>query len=188
MIVLECTFCPHEVYIPTFLHDFFFPLQVMNSAGTPVKHPPDIQEELDETYVDIRHLYTSPVPVHGESVLSAQLSSGKTPNSKKTSSSEKKKKKKTQATFKAKTSVKNSVKQALKIPCKITLIATKKIFEEPCEEVEEEEEIDMELEKYNQEWEGPLIEPVGLLKSPVFSPTSPEFPDIRHLVVKKEGT
>lgn len=160
--------------------------KVVNAIGTPVKHPPNSQEELDDTYADIRHLYPSPVPVHGGSILSTQLSSGKTPNSKKNYCTEKKKKKKTQPSFKAKTSVKNSVKQALKIPCKITLIATKKIFEEACDEEEEEEEIDMELEEYKQELEGPLIEPVGLLKSPVFSPTSPEFPDIRHLVVKKE--
>ncbi|KAK8728284.1 hypothetical protein OTU49_009212 [Cherax quadricarinatus] len=150
-----------------------------------VKGPPDSQEELDETYIDIRHLYSSPVPLKDESLQSSQLTLIKTPNCKKNCSS--KKKKKIKPTFKAKATVRSSLKQTLKIPCKISLIATKKIFEEPCdEEEEEEEEIDMEYEDHNQDWEGPLIEPAGLLKSPVFSPTSPEFPDIRHLVVKKE--
>ncbi|KAG7169512.1 cyclin-I-like [Homarus americanus] len=159
--------------------------KIRNTTVTPVKDPSYSQEELDETYIDIRHLYSSPAPVHDDSLPSTQVSSSKTPNTKKNNSS-KKKKKKMKPTFKAKASVRSSLKQALKIPCKISLIATKKIFEEPCEEDEEEEDIDMEYEDNSQDWEGPLVEPVGLLKSPVFSPTSPEFPDIRHLVVKKE--
>ncbi|MPD04818.1 hypothetical protein E2C01_100528 [Portunus trituberculatus] len=52
------------------------------------------------------------------------------------------------------------------------------VVDEEMEEVEEEEE---EEELYE-----PIIEPVGILKSPIFSPMSPEFPDIKHLVVKKE--
>lgn len=86
--------------------------------------------------------------------------------------------------------MKSSLKQALKIPCKISLITTKKIFEEICEEEEEEEdemEMEVENEESQQEWEGPLVEPVGILNSPIFSPMSPEFPDIRNVVVKKEG-
>lgn len=83
--------------------------------------------------------------------------------------------------------MRSTLKQALKIPCKISLIATKKIFEETCDEDEEEEDVEMEQDECGQELEGPLVEPVGLLKSPIFSPMSPEFPDIRHLVVKKEG-
>lgn len=104
-------------------------------------------------------------------------------------------------TFKAKTAVKSCLKQALRIPCKISLIATKKIFEEPLDEdeatmeVEEEEEEmmeeldeeEVEVEEGEEHQEGPILEPVGLLNSPIFSPMSPEFPDIKHLVVKKEG-
>lgn len=57
------------------------------------------------------------------------------------------------------------------------------------EEEEEEmmEELEEEVEDGECHQEGPILEPVGLLNSPVFSPMSPEFPDIKHLVVKKEG-
>lgn len=48
-------------------------------------------------------------------------------------------------------------------------------------------EMEVENEESQQEWEGPLVEPVGILNSPIFSPMSPEFPDIRNVVVKKEG-
>lgn len=136
-------------------------------------------DESDDTYYDIRRLYASPVPVRADCTqLKASVSPG---NKTITCDKKKKKKKKTKPTFKSKSAVRSCLKQAFKIPCKISLISTKKIFEDLLEEGEEEE--DMEL---GEEWEGPLIEPVGILRSPVFSPMSPEFPDIRHLIVKKE--
>ncbi|XP_037801991.1 cyclin-I-like [Penaeus monodon] len=145
---------------------------------------PEGPEELDDTYSDIRRLY-SPVPIISDPLAASKMCPTKPASCKKLSS----KKKKTKPTFKAKNSMKSSLKQALKIPCKISLITTKKIFEEICEEEEEEEdemEMEVENEESQQEWEGPLVEPVGILNSPIFSPMSPEFPDIRNVVVKKE--
>ncbi|KAK7077076.1 hypothetical protein SK128_012875 [Halocaridina rubra] len=136
----------------------------------------ECQDELEDMYYDIRRLYSSPLPIANNTPSSQMLAS----HTAVIKSSRSKKKKKTKPTFKAKAAVRSSLKQAFKIPCKISLITTKKIFEEQ----HEEEEEDMELD--GEDWEGPLVEPVGVLKSPIFSPTSPEFPDIRHLIIKKE--
>ncbi|XP_069973035.1 cyclin-I [Penaeus vannamei] len=155
------------------------------ATDTPLQEkPPECPEELDDTYSDIRRLY-SPVPIISDPLTASKMCPTKPATCKKLSS----KKKKTKPTFKAKNSMKSSLKQALKIPCKISLITTKKMFEEICEEEEEEEEemeMEVENEESQQEWEGPLVEPVGILNSPIFSPMSPEFPDIRNVVVKKE--
>ncbi|XP_063884040.1 cyclin-I-like [Scylla paramamosain] len=172
------------------------------------------QIEQDDLYTDIRRLYSSPPPFHpcdtpsptppllpGTAVRSPGAGSKRAVSAKK----KRRRRKKVTPSFKAKTAVRSSLKQALKIPCKISLIATKKIFEEPIDAEEEEEEEMMEEEdeemeslgedveeveegeeEEEEELEGPIVEPVGILKSPIFSPMSPEFPDIKHLVVKKE--
>ncbi|XP_066939087.1 uncharacterized protein [Macrobrachium rosenbergii] len=154
-------------------------VQIASTSVVSDKATSEKPDESDDTYYDIRRLYASPVPVRADCTqLKASVSPG---NKTITCDKKKKKKKKTKPTFKSKSAVRSCLKQAFKIPCKISLISTKKIFEDLSEEGEEEE--DMEL---GEEWEGPLIEPVGILRSPVFSPMSPEFPDIRHLIVKKE--
>lgn len=172
--------------------------KVHPSTPPPATKPPQPQDEADDLYADIHRLYSSPPPA----TPALTNPPPKSPAGSKRPTSAKKRKrrrKKVTPTFKAKSAVK-SLKQALKIPCKISLIATKKIFEEPLdedeatmdvEEEEEEEEMMEEVDEQEEEEEegceeGPILEPVGLLKSPVFSPMSPEFPDIRHLVVKKE--
>lgn len=172
------------------------------STASPQQKAPQI--EADDLYADIRRLYSSPPPFHPSDTPSptpqllpgASVRSPAAGSKRGTSAKRRRRRKKATPSFKAKTAVRSCLKQALKIPCKISLIATKKIFEEPIdgeeeEEMMEEEDEEMdslgeEVEEEEDEPEGPIVEPVGILNSPIFSPMSPEFPDIKHLVVKKE--